>query len=69
MVDVVGVVVTVGPIVPVTSRRSDREMRKRVITIVDGSETGVDLTIWDDMADRLNFQKGAVLALKGVRVT
>jgi hypothetical protein len=44
-------------------------MEKRVVTIVDGSQAGVDITFWDDVAKQVTYKTGDIIALKSVRVT
>eukprot|EP01117_Protostelium_nocturnum_P002193 TRINITY_DN12830_c0_g1_i1.p1 TRINITY_DN12830_c0_g1~~TRINITY_DN12830_c0_g1_i1.p1 ORF type:complete len:602 (+),score=160.10 TRINITY_DN12830_c0_g1_i1:61-1806(+) len=70
-VDVLAIVKETGDVTSQTSKKTNREMRKRNITILDGNSVTISLTLWDDKADYPGWAVGdhPVLAIKGCRIS
>lgn len=69
IIDVVGVCKDAGEINQFTAKASGRELKKRDVTLVDKSNTAVQLTLWGDDAVNFPASLNPVLVLKSVRVT
>ncbi|ESN95542.1 hypothetical protein HELRODRAFT_114692 [Helobdella robusta] len=69
IVDVIAVVKDCGDLKVVTQRQSNKEIKKRDITLVDQSKVQVTLTLWGDYAESFKAEGNPVLAIKGVRLT
>lgn len=72
LVDVIGVVKAVKPISKITSKKTNREMAKRDITIVDDTNYSIDLTLWGEAAERFNEKEldgYPIIAVKACRVS
>ena len=77
LVDVVGVVTSVGPLGSVKRKSDDADLQRRNLTLVDASRRSVELTVWGELAtskgsDLETLVGGGgfpVLAVKGVRVS
>ncbi|XP_046981582.1 replication protein A 70 kDa DNA-binding subunit [Schistocerca americana] len=67
IVDVIGVLKAAGGVEVFTARTTNREMKKREVTIVDQSNTAMALTLWGEQAEEFSETPGAVLAVKGVK--
>nr|UBR27748.1 replication protein A1 [Locusta migratoria] len=67
IVDVIGVLKATGGVEVFTARTTNREMKKREITIVDQSNTAMALTLWGEQAEEFSETPGTVLAVKGVK--
>ena len=77
LVDVVGVVTSVGPLGSVKRKSDDTDLQRRNLTLVDASRRSVELTIWGELATSKGSDLEAlvggggfpVLAVKSVRVS
>ena len=77
LVDVVGVVTSVGPLGSVKRKSDDADLQRRNLTLVDASRRSVELTVWGELATSKGSDLEAlvggggfpVLAVKGVRVS
>lgn len=67
-VDIVGVCREIGELSTIQSKNTQRELRKRDISLVDDSEAEVRFTVWNDEAERLEAQEGSVIVIKRARV-
>uniref|UniRef100_A0A914UIP5 Replication protein A 70 kDa DNA-binding subunit n=1 Tax=Plectus sambesii TaxID=2011161 RepID=A0A914UIP5_9BILA len=69
-VDVIGVVQTVDNVVAVPSRKTNEDLNKRDIHLVDDTNLMVTLTLWGEQARNfsINDQEHPIIALKGVSV-
>lgn len=70
-VDVIGVVVDVGPIATIMSQRTQKEMKRRNLKVADRSAK-IDVTLWNQDAedfDESKLQSNAVVAFKGCKVS
>lgn len=69
-VDVIGVILSVGNVETFTSRRSNKEIVKRELVLVDSSLAKVTLTLFGEKATNLasGTQEGAVLAVRGAKI-
>lgn len=71
-IDVIGVVTNVGMIGTINSQKTQRELKKRNVTLTDSSLTSVELTLWNDNAEKFNESELAdnpVIAVKQVKVS
>ncbi len=71
--DVIGIVIDIGPITTIMSSRTQQEMKKRNIKIADETAK-IDITLWNIDAEEFNEDKikdttNAVVALKGCKVS
>jgi replication factor A1 len=64
-VDIIAVVKAAGDVVTITSSRTQKELRKRDITLVDKSLVEVGLTLWGGTADNFDATGNPVVAIKG----
>jgi len=70
-VDVIGVVLDVGPITNIMSNRTQQEMKRRNLKIADQTAK-IDVTLWNNDAEEFNEDKignNAIIALKGAKVS
>jgi replication factor A1 len=70
-VDVIGVVVDVGPLSKIMSNRTQKEIIKRELKIADRSAK-VNITLWSEDAENFNEEKvgpNTVVAFKGAKVS
>eukprot|EP01083_Nonionella_stella_P070730 189385_1 len=72
-VDVIGVVVDVGPVSTIMSNRTQKEMKRRNLKIADETAK-IDVTLWNDDAenfneDRVTNNPNTIIALKGCKVS
>jgi replication factor A1 len=68
-VDIIAVVKAAGDVVTITSSRTQKELRKRDITLVDKSLVEVGLTLWGGTADNFDATGNPVVAIKGAKVS
>lgn len=68
VVDLCAVVVGVGPVVEFTSRKSV-QLKKRTLTVVDDSNTEIELTLWNNQAENKRVDVGSVIIAKNLKVT
>ena len=71
IVDVCGIVIAVGEVGTITSKKSGNELTKCELTIVDESNGEITCTVWGDKAKsaRNEFDGNPVVAIKGVKVS
>lgn len=67
-VDVIGVINSVSEPVEFTSKKSNKEMTRREVTLVDKSMAECRLTFWNEEAVNFAGQVGNVIALKSVTI-
>ncbi|XP_058976432.1 replication protein A 70 kDa DNA-binding subunit-like [Musca domestica] len=67
-VDIVGVCKEVGELQAFTSRTTNKEFKKRDLTLVDTSEAAVTVTIWGDEAVNFDGHVQPVVLVKGGRI-
>jgi len=70
-VDVIGVVVEVGPMATIMSQRTQKELKRRNLKIVDKTAK-IEITLWAEDAENFNEEKLAantVVAFKGAKVS
>ena len=66
-VDVIGIVKSVGDVLSFTSK-ANKEFKKREVTVVDKSNTAVNVTLWGQLAEDFDGSNQCVVAVKGGRV-
>ena len=69
IVDVIGVVTTIGDLSSITSKRNGNQIAKRDITIVDETGKAVTVTLWAGRAEAFNYPGHPVVAFKGCKVS
>ncbi|XP_061402182.1 replication protein A 70 kDa DNA-binding subunit-like [Musca vetustissima] len=67
-VDIVGICKDVGELQSFTSRTTNKEFKKRDLTLVDTSEAAVTVTIWGDEAVNFDGHVQPVVLVKGGRI-
>ena len=71
-VDVCAVVLSVSELSTITSSRTQKEITKRTMTLVDRTDASIELTIWGKEAEQYteaSFSDHPVIAVKGCRVS
>lgn len=68
-VDIIGIVKSCGDVATITSSRTQKELKKRDIVLVDKSLTEVNLTLWGTTAENFEGSGFPVLAIKGAKVS
>ena len=68
-VDVIGVIVDVGPIGAIKIKSDGSERDKRTITIMDETGYSVSVTMWGKSASIRGLSVDSIVALKNCRVT
>ncbi|XP_037951492.1 replication protein A 70 kDa DNA-binding subunit-like [Teleopsis dalmanni] len=68
VVDTIGVCKEIGELQIFTSRTTNKEYKKRDITLVDKSNASVQLTIWGDEAVNFDGYVQPIVLLKGARI-
>lgn len=66
--DVLGIVKETGDVSEITAKASQKQIKKRELTIVDRSGYSCRLTLWGKSAETWNGEEGAVYAFKGAKV-
>ncbi|CAG0923140.1 unnamed protein product, partial [Notodromas monacha] len=69
IIDVIGVVKSVGDATTFTAKSSQREFTKRELVLVDESRAEINLTLWGDTAVKFEHADNPVIAIKGVKVS
>jgi len=69
LVDVLGVITSVGESSSAKAKKDGRSITKRSVTIVDNTMRRVELTLWADKADNFSHPEGTVFLAKNLRVT
>ncbi|KAI5807463.1 replication factor A 1, rfa1 [Peziza echinospora] len=69
LVDVIGVVKSVGEVSETTSKTTQKSYQKREIELVDTTDYMVRLTVWGAIAQNFEVQPESVVAFKGVKVS
>lgn len=68
LIDVIGVCQTAGDVVSLVSKTTQKEMKKRDVTLVDQSMSSVVVTLWGTQAEEFDASLQPVMAIKGSRV-
>ncbi|EFA12891.1 replication protein A 70 kDa DNA-binding subunit [Tribolium castaneum] len=68
LVDVIGICKEASEVQTFTSKSTNRELRKREITLVDQSKTSIALTLWGSQADSFDATNNPVVVIKGAKV-
>ncbi|XP_022901411.1 replication protein A 70 kDa DNA-binding subunit [Onthophagus taurus] len=68
MVDVIGVCKSATDVQTFNAKSTGRELKKREVTLVDTTNTGVSLTLWGADAEKFEDTSNPIVALKGVKV-
>ncbi|KAL1741354.1 hypothetical protein HDZ31DRAFT_84875 [Schizophyllum fasciatum] len=66
--DVIGVVKDVGELSEITTKTTNRTMKKRELTLVDDTGYSVRVTLWGNTAEKYEEEGNPVIAFKGVKV-
>lgn len=69
LVDTIGICKDVGELLTFTSRTTNKEFKKRELTLVDPSDAAINVTLWGDEAVNFKGIVPCVILVKGVRVT
>jgi len=67
-IDMIAVVREIGPPGSIVTKVKKESLNKRNVVFVDHSMKQVEVTFWREFADRIAFQVGDAVALKGLRV-
>ncbi len=68
--DVIGVVRRVDAMKTIVSKKSNQELTKRELTLLDSSGMQVDITLWGKQAETYNEElDGHIVAIKQCRIT
>jgi replication factor A1 len=66
--DILAVVKEVGEMGTITSKATQREIKKRELTLVDSSLASIRLTLWGKQAESFDAQEHPVIAFRSVKV-
>jgi len=69
-IDVIGIVDTCSDIIPFTNRTSNRDSKRREITLID-EDTSISITLWDEQAENFDedlAENKTVVAFQRIRV-
>ncbi|XP_076306238.1 replication protein A 70 isoform X2 [Tachypleus tridentatus] len=69
LVDVIGICKSSSDVQTLTSKSTNKELRKRDIFLVDQSGTEIAVTLWAAEAENFDSSTNPVVALKGVKVS
>lgn len=67
-VDVIGVCKECTECISLTSRNTNRELKKREVTLVDQSNGAVALTLWGNEAENFDGSSNPVIVVRGAKV-
>ena len=68
MIDVIGVCKSVSDLQVVQAKSTGRELKKRELSLVDQSNSGISLTLWGTEAESFDGSSQPILVIKGARV-
>ncbi|KAF5306707.1 hypothetical protein FQR65_LT07262 [Abscondita terminalis] len=68
LIDIIGISKSVSDILTFQARSTGRELKKREVTLVDQSNTGIALTLWGSEAENFDGSSQPVVAIKGAKV-
>jgi replication factor A1 len=68
-VDVVGVILEVGPLGSITLRSDGSQKDKRNITLADETNTSISCTLWNQAAHIEELEVGTFIAMKNARIS
>ncbi|KAF2878996.1 hypothetical protein ILUMI_27178 [Ignelater luminosus] len=68
IVDVIGICKSVSEIFTFTARATGRELKKRELTLVDQSNSGISATLWGTDAEKFEGSSQPVIAIKGAKI-
>lgn len=72
MTDVIGIVKDFTPVANIVSRRTQKELTKRTITVMDDTLLSIDVTLWGEDAERCNeaeLKGNPVIVIKKCKVS
>ncbi|KAK9501699.1 hypothetical protein O3M35_012375 [Rhynocoris fuscipes] len=69
ILDFIGVCKSAGDVVTLTSKTTNRELKKREVTVVDSSLASVTLTLWGSQAEEFNGDNQPIVAVKGGKIS
>lgn len=68
-IDIIGVCKHANDVASIMSTKLNKELRKRDITLVDQSNTEVNMTLWGGLAETFDGSSNPVVAIKGAKVS
>lgn len=68
-VDIVGVCKSATDVQTLRARSTNRELRKREITLVDNSDASFNVALWDSHAENFDASNTPVVAIKQAKIT
>lgn len=68
LVDVIGVVIEVGPLSTIVTRKQ-QEIQKRTVAITERSLLSVDLVFWGSAAQEFDENFRGIIAVKGAKIS
>lgn len=66
--DIIGVCQNASDVVSLTSKNTNRELKKREVNLVDQSNTSVALTLWGNEAENFDATNNPVVVVRGAKV-
>lgn len=66
--DVIGIVQDHGAVTEITAKATQKQIKKRELTIADRSQYAVRVTLWGRQAENWDENNASIVALKGVKV-
>ncbi|XP_013419280.1 replication protein A 70 kDa DNA-binding subunit isoform X2 [Lingula anatina] len=68
-VDVIGVVKSVADVSTIIAKATQKELKKREVSLVDQNQVMINLTLWGETAEGFDGSNHPVLAIKGARLS
>ncbi|GAB6028702.1 Replication protein A 70 kDa DNA-binding subunit [Chamberlinius hualienensis] len=68
-VDVIGICKQASDIQIVVARTTNRELKKRNLSLVDSSNSEISVTVWDKEAEEFDGSSNPVVAIKGAKIS
>lgn len=69
LIDVIGVAKSASEVSTITSKTTNKELRKREVHLVDSSSTEIHLTLWGKAAEDFDAGSQPIVALKGAKIS
>ncbi|CAG9864560.1 unnamed protein product [Phyllotreta striolata] len=68
IIDAIGVVKSVGELITFQAKSTQRELKKKDVTLIDQSSTTIDLTLWGADAENFDAPNNPVVVVKGAKI-
>lgn len=69
IIDIIAILVNVGELGEIITKKDNRQLAKRVLTLADDTGVSLDLTLWGDTATNFQSEGNPVTVVKSVRIS